>query len=60
MIIILFAMFLNDSGTPEVSDVAVFAERGACEVVASVLNESARKPADLKFACREGKLPEKS
>lgn len=50
--IILFAIFLNPDGTREAADVALFLERQPCEVVAAMLNESARKPADVTFACR--------
>lgn len=50
--IILFAIFTNPDGTREASDVALFAERTPCEVVAAIMNESERKPENVTFACR--------
>ena len=60
-VILLFALFTNPDGTKDVpSDIAVFADRAACDVVAKVLNESPKKPSNLEFKCREGVLPVKS
>jgi hypothetical protein len=50
--ILLFAIFTNPDGTREASDIAVFAEREPCEVVATVMNESPRRPKNIQFACR--------
>lgn len=60
VVILLFAIFTNPDGTREVADVALFAEKGACEIVAGVMNESPRKPADVKFACRVAQATVKS
>jgi hypothetical protein len=59
-LVILFALFTAPDGARTPADVAITRTREACELIAQELNASSRKPKDVEFMCREGKLPVKS
>ncbi len=47
----LFVTLLTADG-PQLSDIAVVRDEGACRAIAEALNEHPKRPPELKFSCR--------